>query len=338
MAGGGRIVIVGAGVIGLKIADLLTLDGVTDHHPVEVRYDGHLLRSTSLVAAGLVFPAISDDLRLQGPWLRASMSAWKEETRTRPAWGVRPIRVRVVARDPVLPDPSWAEHAPNYRRLGPAERPAAYQGGSGFAFDSFLAPPGLYLTSLARRLRRRGVALQRCPVTALADVTDAAVVVNAAGVHGALLAGDDPSVTAVRGDVVVLPPIDGVEGAIVDDHDLAYVIAQPGRTLVGGTSIDLGADPAGWSTTVRPDLVAGILERAARLEPRVAHVEPVSVATGLRPCRPSVRVEIVRPAGGPPIVHAYGTGGSGWTIAPAVARWVVDAVKDVVGMSPYGWR
>ena len=330
----GRIVIVGAGIVGLKIADLLTLDGVTDRFDVEVRYDGPLLASASMVAGGLVEPAASGDERVLGSWFRQSLCAWKEEVRTRAGWGVQPVTVRHLGAAAASPPP-WAEHAPDLRPLTPAEVPAAYAGTTGFAWSSFVVQPNRYLPRLAHRLKREGVVLRRCPVPSLDELPDADLVVNAAGAWSGALAGD-PTVHAVRGDVAVLPEVQGVTGAVIDESEWLYVVAHQGRTIVGGTSIDLGADPAAWVTSPPADRLAAVIERAAILEPRIAGGVPDAVHTGLRPLRPTLRTEVEQ-RGTTPVVHAYGTGGSGWTIAPALARWAVDAVKARLGVPPHDW-
>jgi D-amino-acid oxidase len=327
------IVIVGAGITGLKVADLLELDGVLRRADVEVRYDGHLLASTSLVAAGFVLPAGTTDPRLWGEWFRWSMCAWREEWRTRAQWGIRRVRATEVSDRPI-PPPLWGAHAVNLQPIDRAQLPVAYRDGYGVRYDTFLVPPHRYVPRLVRRLRDRGVQFRRCPVASL-DGVSADLVVNAAGVWAPILAGDSTA-APVRGDVVVLPPILGVDEPIVDEESFTYVLPQGDRVVVGGTALAQPHAPEEWDVEPRPEIAADILQRAARLEPRIVDQPVLGHRVGLRPARPTVRAELERRA--QPVIHAYGTGGSGWTVAPALARWVVDTVKDELAIPPYDWR
>jgi D-amino-acid oxidase len=67
-----------------------------------------------------------------------------------------------------------------------------------------------------------------------------------------------------------------------------------------------------------PAIAAGILERASRLVPGVGRARVLRHRVGLRPVRPSVRLERVGD-----VVHCYGHGGAGVTLSWGVAEEVV---------------
>ena len=85
--------------------------------------------------------------------------------------------------------------------------------------------------------------------------------------------------------------------------------------VLGGTAIE-----GEWSRTPEPAVAASILERAARIEPRLADARVLRHKVGLRPARPAVRLERVGD-----VVHCYGHGGCGVTVS-----W--GCADDVVGL------
>jgi D-amino-acid oxidase len=94
--------------------------------------------------------------------------------------------------------------------------------------------------------------------------------------------------------------------------------------------IVLGGTAQEGDERLAPDqaTAAAILERCARLEPRLRGAEVLEHKVGLRPGRPSVRLEAERRAGGL-LVHNYGHGGAGvtlsWGCADEVARLIALA-------------
>jgi D-amino-acid oxidase len=70
-----------------------------------------------------------------------------------------------------------------------------------------------------------------------------------------------------------------------------------------------------------------ILQRCRRVEPRLAEAEVIETITGLRPDRPSVRVEI-EPLGAARCVHNYGHSSNGVTLSWGCARDVVRLLSE----------
>ena len=63
-----------------------------------------------------------------------------------------------------------------------------------------------------------------------------------------------------------------------------------------------------WDTAVDTALTDRILSRCRRIEPRLVDAEVLGTIVGLRPARPSVRVEREQ-VGTQRVVHNYGHGG-----------------------------
>ncbi|CNU91652.1 D-amino acid oxidase [Mycobacterium tuberculosis] len=96
--------------------------------------------------------------------------------------------------------------------------------------------------------------------------------------------------------------------------------AHPQRVVCGGISI-----PGRWDPTPEPEITERILQRCRRIQPRLAEAAVIETITGLRPDRPSVRVE-AEPIGRALCIHNYGHGGDGVTLSWGCAREVVNLV------------
>lgn len=161
------------------------------------------------------------------------------------------------------------------------------------------------------------------------------IVVNAAGLGAALLAGDEAAdaMVPVRGSAVLVscPNVEGVysdeswDGASADGA-LTYVVAKG-----GGVVACLGCAQHGATRTDVGEIEArAILERCAALVPRLRGCPVVGTWAGLRPVRTAgLRCERVGET-----VHCYGNGGSGVVISWGAAREVVRLAGTHPGLRP----
>ena len=102
-----------------------------------------------------------------------------------------------------------------------------------------------------------------------------------------------------------------------DPEGPTYVVPRSSDIVVGGTDVE-----GEWSRTPAPDVANAILRRALRLVPALAGAEVVGHKVGLRPARPTVRLERVGD-----VVHCYGHGGAGVTLSWGCA----DEVAGLLG-------
>lgn len=177
----------------------------------------------------------------------------------------------------------------------------------------------VYLPYLVRRLEAAGGTLTRLPLAALPT---RGVVVNCTGLASRALAAD-PAVHPVRGQVLRMSN-PGITEWWADESDpevLTYVLPQTRQVVVGGT-----AQVNDFDTTPDENVAAQILERAKRLVPGLARATVLSHRVGLRPARPSVRLETV-PGPDGTTVHCYGHGGSGVTLSWGCADDVLAEVS-----------
>jgi glycine/D-amino acid oxidase-like deaminating enzyme len=94
-----------------------------------------------------------------------------------------------------------------------------------------------------------------------------------------------------------------------------------------------------WDTTPREADRRGILDRACAVLPSLAAAEVVSEWVGLRPGRPSVRLELEhvplqqqqpQSKASLPVVHNYGHGGAGLTLAWGCAADAAALVQQAL--------
>lgn len=305
-------VVVGAGISGLASALELQRRGWR----VAIVTDRPAAASTSYLAAAVWFPTRA------GP--RDKVLDWGTRTYTvlaeQAAQGVPGIVMReslALYREP--PDePWWAAAVGGVRLAEPVELPPGYQYGLRFVVP--LAEMPAYLPWLVARFEANGGRLEYRQLGSLAEL-DAPVVVNCAGLGARELVGD-LSVVPVRGQIVrVVNP--GLRMSVRDEEHpggRAYVHPRDRDCILGGT-----LDEGTWDDHADPATSDAILARCRDLVPALADVEVLEHIVGLRPARPSVRLEVDpgRDAAGPAkVIHNYGHGGSGITLSWGCAEEV----------------
>lgn len=307
-----RVLVVGAGVVGLSCAVRLA----------EAGYDVHVfardlpLETTSAVAAALWYPYLAAPPERVTAWSAASYQTFVNLAETTPAAGVR-IRTGRELTTSAEPAPYWADAVPNLRPV--RTPPPGYAGG--VEFEAPVVDMSVYLPWLVGRLFELGGTLTR---QAFAELPNTApVVVHCAGLAARRLAGDH-TVVPVRGQICYLEQV-GLSEWVVDETNPdrpVYVIPRLCDIVVGGT-----AEEGDWERQPRPATTDAILTAARRLVPELADARMIGQRVGLRPSRPRVRLEAERTSDGRLVVHCYGHGGAGVTMSWGCADEVVALVR-----------
>jgi D-amino-acid oxidase len=302
-----RVIVVGAGVVGLSCAVRLLERG----HDVSVVARDLPLETTSAVAAALWYPHRAYPFEQVTAWA-ATTYAELARLSAVDGPGVRMRRGTEVQRR-ASPPPWWASAVP---RLAPAgEVPSGYAGG--WTFEAPVVEMPVYLRWLQGRVEALGGTVTRMALSGLPDRAE--VVVNAAGL-GARLFGHDGSVLPVRGQVVYVEQV-GLEHWWLDAGGPTYVVPRAHDIVVGGTE-----DEGEWGRTVDGATAEEILARARELVPELRGARVLGHRVGLRPARPTVRLEAGTLPTGERVVHCYGHGGAGVTLSWGCADEVADLV------------
>ena len=313
------IVVVGAGVSGLTSAICLAEAG----WPVRV-WAAAMPHQTTSVVAGAVWapPRPPERASKTLAWTQHSLGVFRELADI-PGTGVRmspAIAVGELTGAEAMS--SAATLIPDLRPADPADLPEGF--GTGFRATLPMIDMPQYLDYLTDRLTAAGGEIETRAVRSLAEVADAApIVVNCAGLGAGALTGDD-TMRPLFGQHVVLtnPGLRQLFLEINTASEWTCYFPHPQRVVCGGISV-----PGRWDTTPDPAVGEQILRRCRKIEPRLAEAEVIETITGLRPDRPSVRVE-AEPLGPARCVHNYGHGGNGVTLSWGCARDVVRLVTQ----------
>lgn len=310
-----RVAVVGAGVSGLTCAVSLLEAGAE----VRVLCAGAPLGTVSAVAGALVGPVFASGDERTLAWEQRADRVFRSLARD-PATGVRVVRGRLLASPELGPGlPPWVPEVPGYvGELEPAQLPARFR--SGFAAELPIADMPRYLGWLVARVAQLGGSLEQRIVTDLDAVDPTAdVVVNCAGLGAAALAGDD-TMQPVWGQHVLLDAPDVHEFAYEGggSGDVLAAFAHTRGVLVGGVR-----RPGRNELTPDVEIARESIERAAAAFPSLAAAPILGIEVGLRPGRPSVRLEAER-RGDVTIVHDYGHDSRGvlwsWGCAAEVVK------------------
>ncbi|MEU1367088.1 FAD-dependent oxidoreductase [Streptomyces sp. NPDC005803] len=303
------VIVVGGGVIGLTTAVVLAGRG----HRVRVWSGAPAAATTSAVAGALWWPYRIEPRDRVGDWSLASLR-WYEELAARP-WETG---VRLV---------DGVHRGERLDALGPwaGQLTGVVETAEGLRCRLPLIDMPVHLEWLEERVREAGGSVERRTVTSFGEAAaEAATVVNCTGL-GARELVPDAGVRPVRGQLVLVEN-PGVEEWFTEadpaSSETTYFFPQPGRLVLGGTA---GADD--WSTVPDPRTAREIVARCARVRPEIAGARVIGHRVGLRPARDAgVRIEAEPLPGGGRLVHNYGHGGAGVTVAlgcaEEAARWV----------------
>ncbi|MDQ1601821.1 MAG: D-amino-acid oxidase [Actinomycetota bacterium] len=311
-----RVVVVGAGVVGLTCAVRLAEAGHEAH--VLARDLPH--ETTSAVAAALWYPYRALPQDRVTAWSARTYEVLTELAR-QPGTGVQ-VRDGVELLGPEAPDQPWWRAAVPDLTTVPDPAPG-YPHGWRLALP--VAEMDVYLDHLVARLEQAGGTLTR---HWLAELPASGVVVNASGLASRALAGDG-TLSPVRGQVVKVAQT-GVKEWLIESSDEErplYVVPREHDVVVGGT-----ADAGSWNLSPDPETATAILARATALVPALRGAEVLAHRVGLRPARPAVRLEAVPHPDGESggVVHCYGHGGAGVTLSWGCADDVLVAVEELL--------
>ena len=322
-----QVVVLGAGVVGLTAAHVLASRGAQVH---VVASHGGLEGSSG--AAGAVWFPYGPEFAPQ----QERVNGWARETHR---WLSGLARGDAAAGvDAVLPTwysadsterPVWADALPEeveFRWVELAGLPAVLRACGqtvplgAWCFRAPVIHPPRHLAWLEGQLEQ---AVVRRTVTSL-DELDADVVVNCTGCGAAELARDDEMAPRLGQTVIATDGKLPRDCVLVDDRDddaIFYSIARgPGGTEVVLGGCDLEDQPDDAAEEASAEVTRAILERhaACGIVARAPFVEKV----GWRPGRRSgPRVEREGR-----VVHAYGHGGAGFTLAYGCAKTVAELV------------
>lgn len=323
-----KIAIVGGGIIGVSSA--LALQQEFPSAEVTIFSEKWSPMTTGDVSAGFIYPyAIGEQTRpcLLKQTLVDTMKFYEKLIKN-PAsgkFGLSLLTMYDLSQETSMKVPHFPElydvramESKEVAKMFPSYR-------SGVVATTYIAEPTLLLPFLMSKFEGSGGQLMTRKINALNQLTpNHDLVINCTGLGARYLADvQDMSVEAVRGQVVrVRAP--WIRHAVMAGS--SYILPNRDCVILGGTkefgNYNLNPDPA---TSVR------ILRECAKLVPSLEQAEKIGDFVGLRPYRPSLRIEV--DAHNPKVIHNYGHGGSGvtlcWGSALEVAKLANKTIRGI---------
>ncbi|MEQ2202545.1 hypothetical protein XENOCAPTIV_005979 [Xenoophorus captivus] len=178
---------------------------------------------------------------------------------------------------------------------------------------------------------KAGGRVEQRKVNSLQELSDSFdFIVNCSGLGSKQLVGD-ASVYPVRGQVLKVDA-PWLTHFIKDGDGKTYIYPGIHSVTIGGTRQE-----GDWRLHVDKGDTDGILDRCSRLEPSLKKAKVLSEWVGLRPSRRNPRVErewLQLQGRMVPIVHNYGHGGWGVTIAWGTALDALELVRQCLKEMP----
>ncbi|ADO70684.1 FAD-dependent oxidoreductase [Stigmatella aurantiaca] len=303
-------IVLGGGVSGLSCGIRLLEAG----HAVQLWARELSPHTTSDVAAAMWYPYLASPKERVLGWGQRTYEVLRSLA-GRPETGVQMVHGAELFTETVQ-DPWWASSVPGFRRAAPGELPPGYS--EGYAFEVPVIEMPRYLPFLLERFHELGGRLRQREVHSLEEAwSEAPTVVNCTGLGARTLVGDE-ALFPIRGEVLRVSP-SPTPRFLIDESEargMTYLIPRATDCILGGTA-EGGVD----SLTPSATEAEGILSRCRRLLPEGTPLNVVEHRVGLRPGRPSVRLEAEH-LGERRVIHNYGHGGAGVTLSWGCAEEV----------------
>ena len=313
-----NIAIAGAGISGMSTAIVLTGQG----HKVTIYASSFSPNITSDKAAAFWFPYHIRNDKRGIEWCNITYRYYQQFAQ-QPATGISIHKlIKVLRKDVVEQEPIWPEFLPEGSYSMLPEHSLAP--GLAKAYDVLvpLIETQIFLPWLQHRLQEKGVNFIEEKLNTLDNLSvEYDLVVNCTGLGARTLCKDETMVP-IRGQVGLLAA--GPDLPIYLENEMPlYIVPRKDAIIIGGT-FEEGVELA----ETQPSTIEYLLNNAYKVFPELRRQQVLGSWAGIRPYRPTVRVEREP---GRNIIHNYGHGGSGFTLAFGCAELVSEQVGLFTG-------
>lgn len=306
-----NIVIIGAGISGMSSALKLAEAG----HAISVFAKAFSPNITSNRAAAFWLPYHIRNDKRGIDWCRRSYEVYKELS-TDPATGISMKQlIKVVADDVPEVDRSWKDFMPpnSYRAIEKDKLMPGFIDGD--KAEVPLIETQIFLPWLQQQLESKGVKFQQKEISSFDELDEFDLIINCSGLGARSLCNDDQLIP-YRGQVALLSPKEGLP-IFLDNEKPQYIVPRKDAIIIGGTY-----EENIWDEKTEPKTIEFLLQKAFNIYPELKEQQYLGSWAGLRPHRNDVRLEREGK-----IIHNYGHGGSGFTLAFGCAEDVLKLAE-----------
>ena len=326
-----QIAVVGAGVVGLSVAYMLSERIRSRATTITILADRFSPNTTSDKAAALTVPfELCEgelDPREKG-WLERSIAWFGDVYNSQECCNTGVTLANgCLSLAGSSETPWWRNSMLGFQEMTANEKqlmniPSEYE--HVYSFSSYMVDCRVYLPWLMGCFQRNGGIVQLCHISSLDELTSYDVVINCTGLDSRYLASDS-GVYPTRGDaVIVQAPWIRQFVFLINKDVYTYVFPRSTSVLCGGSGRDHN-----WSELPERSATEDIMKRCTAIVPSLASCTIVKEYAGLRPMRSRVRLEALT-EGRRTIVHCYGHGGKGITYSWGCADDVCTIVEKIV--------
>jgi D-amino-acid oxidase len=309
------IAIIGAGISGLSCAYLLS----KKNYSITVFAKAFSPDITSNRAAAFWFPYHIRNDKRGIEWSKKSYEFYKALSANASTGISMKQLIKVLRENVVEEEPVWIDFMPEGScNIIPKEK---LKPGIAKAYDVLvpLIETQIFLPYLQQLLKEKNVVFEQGTVENFSELSSFDIILNCTGLGSRKLC-NDASVIPVRGQVGLIET--KTEMPIYLDNEMPlYLVPRKDAMIVGGTYEENIFDE-----TTEPKTIEHLLNNAYSVFPELKNQKIIGSWAGLRPYRSEVRVEH---EAGTNIIHNYGHGGSGFTLAFGCAEEIIKLVETM---------
>ena len=314
-------IVIGCGVIGLTSAIVLQSLNLK----VTIQSKALPPHTTSNVAAAFWYPYKAYPPDKVSRWAQASLRHYLQEVDLADT-GIK-IRKLVLLGEAIAEHEWWLPANAQVDRL---EENLPKEYAHALAIEVPVIESSVYLNYLMARFLNAGGTIKQIPdgIKQLEELHGQAdIIVNCTG----LGAGDlcqDQQVHPIRGQIIRTSLPAAVDTCLVDNYGplaVSYIVPRATDCILGGTSQEND-----WNLNVDENTAEIIWQRCTHIAPALQEARIIEHLVGLRPGRKQVRLEAEPFGADCLLIHNYGHGGAGFTLAWGCAEEVAELVKDAL--------
>jgi len=331
-----RVAVIGAGVVGLPVAVILTKN----------KFRPNVTLIAAEFSPNITSDAAGASLRITGN--KTSSKDPRQEKWTRVTYHyffnlltstmAKKLGISLTTMYQVFDGhrdhPWWKNLVLGFRDVDDNEKKILNicQDFNAWCFSTLILPCGPYLEWQLEQFKANGGTVIQRKLHSLKEIDGKYdIVVNCTGLGSRELVGDK-GMYPVRGQVILLkaPWVKHSYGVEVADEVTYIYPREEGKVLIGGT-----AQFGNSSKEIDPIDRSGIIARCSSYVPSFAQAEVINEWVGIRPGRKLVRLEMEDLSPDTAVVHNYGHTGQGLVYSIGCAKDSIQLVEEYLEMKHF---